>query len=43
MSTAKRTASRSAKKKAAPSKDEHATKKRGEGQRVSILNKFNNA
>ena len=37
MSTAKRTASRSAKKKTAPSKDE-STKKRGEGQKVRIMN-----
>jgi hypothetical protein len=36
MSTAKRTASRSAKKKVAPSKDETATKKKGDGQKVRI-------
>jgi hypothetical protein len=37
MSSAKRTASRSAKKKAAP-REEGATKKRGEGQKVRIHN-----
>jgi hypothetical protein len=34
MSSAKRTASRSAKKKVSTSKDETATKKKGEGQKV---------